>query len=210
MISLCSGWEYTQRWTEEFLRGEGEGEPVRLPHNVREVPQHYAGPQDYETVCGYRRTLKLPAGCEEKRLFLQFDGAAHIATVYVNGKVCAEHRCGYTAFRAEITDLVDLQGENTVAVRLDCTENGEIPPFGFVIDYLTYGGLYREAWLDIRSRAYIEDLFVYTPELDLLEARLELSGTADDLRLSVWDGENCLASQQGGDRFRLRVPGVKP
>ena len=210
MISVCSGWEFTEQWTEAFLRGEGEGEPVRLPHSVREVPQHYAGPRDYEMVCGYRRSLTLPGGCEGKRLFLQFDGAAHIAAVYVNGKLCAEHRCGYTAFRAEITDLVDLQGENRVAVKLDCTENGQIPPFGFVIDYLTYGGLYREAWLDIRERNYIEDLFVYTPALDRLEARLELTDPEQAVRLSVWDGERCLISEEGGRRFSLRIPGVRP
>ncbi len=209
MISICSGWEFTEQWTEAFLRGEGEGVKVRLPHTVRETPQHYAGPQDYEMVCGYRRQLKLPAGLQDKRVFLQFDGAAHLATVYVNGKECASHRCGYTAFRVEITDFA-VEGENSLAVKLDCTENGSIPPFGFVIDYLTYGGLYREAWLDIRSRDYIEDLFVFTPGLDLLEARLELTDPTMLTRLSVWDGEKCLASALGHDRFTVRVPYAEP
>ena len=210
MISLCSNWEFTEQWSESFLRGEGEALTVRLPHNVRELPLHYAGPQDYEMICGYRRKLELPADSTGKRLFLQFDGAAHIATVYVNGVECAHHRSGYTAFRAEITELVKPEEENTVAVKLDCTENGAVPPFGFVIDYLTYGGLYREAWLDVRSRNYIEDLFVYTPELDRLEARLELTDPGLSVRLSVWDGERCLAEASGTDRFSLQVPGVTP
>lgn len=210
MISICSGWEFTEQWSEAFLRGEQEGTKVRLPHNVKELPLHYAGPQDYEMICGYRRSLELPADCAGKRLFLQFDGAAHIATVYVNGVECAHHRSGYTAFRAEITDLVRPEGENTVAVKLDCTENGEIPPFGFVIDYLTYGGLYREAWLDVRSQDYIEDLFVFTPSLDRLEARLELTDPKKLVRLSVWDGEKCLASELGHDLFTVRVPGAEP
>ncbi len=209
MISLCSGWEYTERWTEAFGRGEGEGIPVRLPHSGREIPQHFAGPGDYERICGYRRLLSLPPEAEGKRVFLQFDGAAHIARVFCNGVLCAEHRCGYTAFRAEITGLVRPGGENRIAVQLDCTENGEIPPFGFVIDYLTYDGLYREAWLDLREQDMIEDLFVFTPETELLEARLELSRPGLRTRLSVWDGENCLACQEGGERFRIRIPGVK-
>ena len=210
MISLCSGWEFTERWTEAFLRGEGEAVSVRLPHNVRELPLHYAAPRDYEMVCGYRRKLLLPPEVRGKRIFLQFDGAAHIATVYCNGVRCAEHRCGYTAFRAEITELVKFGEENRIAVKLDCTENGEIPPFGFVIDYLTYGGLYREAWLDLRSTDYIEDLFVFTPSLDLLEARLELTKPERMVRLSVWDGEKCLASALGHDLFTLRVPRAEP
>ncbi len=210
MISLCSGWEFTEQWSESFLRGEGEALSVRLPHNVRELPLHFSGPQDYEMICGYRRKLELPAESAGKRIFLQFDGAAHIATVFVNGVECARHCSGYTAFRAEITDLVKPEGENTVAVKLDCTENGTVPPFGFVIDYLTYGGLYREAWLDLRNRDYIEDLFVYTPALDRLEARLELTDPRLQVRLSVLDGERCLAEAAGQDRFSLQVPGVTP
>lgn len=34
-----------------------------------------------------------------------------------------------------------------------------IPPFGFVIDYMTYGGLYREVWLDIKEKTYLKDVF---------------------------------------------------
>lgn len=32
-----------------------------------------------------------------------------------------------------------------LAGKLDTSENPAVPPFGFVVDYLTYGGLYREA-----------------------------------------------------------------
>ena len=210
MISICSGWEYTEQWSEDFLRGEGTGTPVRLPHNVQELPLHYSGPRDYERVCGYRRTLRLPEEAAGKRVFLQFDGAAHIARVYCNGVLCCEHRCGYTAFRAEITDLVDFGADNRIAVELDCTENGSIPPFGFVIDYLTYGGLYREVWLDLRERDHIRDLFVYTPSLDRVEARLELSRPGLPVRLSLWDGDACLLKETGGERFSLRLPGLTP
>ena len=209
MISLCSGWEFTEQWSEDFQQGAGEAVPVRLPHTVQQVPLHYAGPQDYERISGYRRSLDIPESDRGQRLFLQFDGAAHIATVYVNGEKCAEHRCGYTAFRVEITDLVNYGGENRVTVKLDSTENGAVPPFGFVIDYLTYGGLYREVWLDKRPRTYIEDLFTFTPSLDRLEARLTLTDPKQMVRLSVWDGEKCLASELGHDHFTVRVPGAR-
>jgi beta-galactosidase len=86
-----------------------------------------------------------------KRCFLQFDAAAHIATVYVNGRELKTHRCGYTAFRVEFTEVAVWGAENLVAVRLDSTENSSIPPFGFVIDYLTYGGLYRPAYMELTA-----------------------------------------------------------
>lgn len=177
MISLCNHWEFTQQWSDSFLLGEGVSEPVRLPHTVQELPLHYADHNSYQMVCGYRRKLEISKEMVGKRLFLQFDGAAHIATVYLNGKELAHHRCGYTAFRVEITGFAQ-PGENMVAVKLDTTENPEIPPFGFVIDYLTYGGLYREVWLDVRNESLITDLYITTPTTDTVH--LEISAERAD------------------------------
>ena len=173
MQSLCNGWEFIPRATEEFLCGRGAGEAIRLPHNVTPLPLHYADHNAYQAICAYRRNLHIPAEYQGKRLFLQFDGAGHIATVFVNGQETMTHRCGYTAFRIEITDLVEYGCDNLISVRLDTTENPEIPPFGFVIDYLTYGGLYREVWLDVRENSHISDIYITTPTLTT--ARIELT-----------------------------------
>ena len=108
--SICDSWEFTRRWNEDFLNFQGEGEMV-------ELPLHYVNHEEYQLVCGYRRKLTLPEDISGKRYFLQFDGAAHIATVFVNGMAAGEHRCGYTAFRLEITGLVK-PGENDLALRL--------------------------------------------------------------------------------------------
>jgi len=171
MLSLCNNWEFIPNWFEGFETGEGQGTAVRLPHTVQECPQHYTDHKSYEMVCGYRRKLDLGPELEEKYIFLQFDGAAHIATVFINGVEVRTHRCGYTGFRVDITEAVVLGGENILAVKLDTTENPDVPPFGFVIDYLTYGGLYREVWLDVKEKSYIEDLYITTPDLTTLKIK---------------------------------------
>ena len=211
MVSLNNGWNFVYEWSEAFLNGEVEGEPVRLPHTVQEIPLHYASPEYYETVSGYRRKLDILPEYAGKRLFLRFDGAAHIAYVYINGKQVFEHRCGYTAFEVEITDYVNFTEENYVAVKLDSTENPDIPPFGFVIDYLTYGGLYREVWLDVRPQTYIADVFVYTPGLSRLKAAVSVEGKSRGYRAIsyVIDGETCIASAEGRE-IDIDVPDVTP
>ena len=193
--SLCNHWEFTESWSEAFGQGEGIAMPVRLPHTVRELPLHYADHNAYQMLCGYRRKLAIPAQYAGKRLFLQFDGAAHIATVYVNGQEVCHHRTGYTAFRCEITDLV-IPGEDAlIAVKLDTTENPQVPPFGFVIDYLTYGGLYREVWLDVREQSYIEDIFVTTQAEDV-HVQFQTQG-ANICRLSVLEEDGtCVLTKQ--------------
>lgn len=184
MQSLCDGWEFTRQWTHAFGLGQGTGTPVRLPHNAADLPTHYGDHNAYQMICGYRRPLPIPAEYVGKRLFLQFDGAGHIATVYINGQKAGHHRTGYTAFRVEITDFVTPSQDAMIAVELDTTENPATPPFGFVIDYLTYGGLYREVWLDVREQSCIEDIFVTTPRPDLIHAEIRTQG-ANLCRLSV-------------------------
>ena len=174
--SLCNFWEFTENWFDGFALGEGEGEKVRIPHNVKEMPLHYSDHEAYQMVCGYRQVIHFDPDLRGKRHILQFDGAAHIATVYCNGVELMTHRCGYTAFRVDITEQVRYGEENIIAVKLDTTENPAVPPFGFVIDYLTYGGLYREVWLENKHERHIEDIYLTTPDLHTLKIQVTAVG----------------------------------
>ncbi len=207
MIRLDNNWEFSETWSDAFARFEGKAQPVRLPHNVRELSLHYADPADYSMLCGYRRKLEIPENLRGKRLFLQFDGAAHIATVYCNGRPAAVHSCGYTGFRTEITNFVRYGEENTVTVRLDTSENAAIPPFGGMVDYLTYGGIYRDVFLDVRPADYIEDIFIYTPDLDKAHIDLKIKGDHDGVMLKILDahGDDVYSLTASGDRFDLTL-----
>ena len=213
MLSLCNNWEFITDWFDGFAVGEGEGSSVRLPHTVKEIPLHYADHASYQMVCGYRRKLEIYPEYAGKRLFLQFDGAAHIATVYVNGAELTTHRCGYTAFRVEVTDHVIPGADNWIAVKLDTTENPAVPPFGFVIDYLTYGGLYREVWLDVRSKSYIEDLYITTPNLSTLKIKTTVPDAKGCILLvELFKGEHLLVRKAFQAEGVITIDGlyVKP
>ena len=213
--SLCNHWEFTEQWSDAFCRGEPVGcRPVRLPHTCRELPLHYADPSDYEMVCGYRRTLTVP---DAPRVFLRFDGAAHQAEIYLNGQLAGQHQGGYTGFTIEITDLVHRGTENLLAVRLDTREDPSLPPFGFVIDYLTYGGLYREVWLETSPQSRVSDLFVYTPTLT--EATVQLTVEAPEkaaalrVRLCSSAGKTLVSRQLSpaeSAECRLTLPDAAP
>ena len=185
MIRLNNNWEFTEHWSEAFAAWEESGENIRLPHTTKILPLHYIDPNEYQMVCGYRRILKADESMKGKRVFLQFDGAAHIATVYFNGSELGTHSCGYTAFRYEITDLIDFENDNRIAVKLDSTENPAVPPFGFIIDYLTYGGIYRDVWLDVRGSVMVKDIFVETPDLTHANVNVSLDGDPAGCRLAV-------------------------
>lgn len=217
--SFCDGWEFTRHWTEAFGKGlpVPKQQDVRLPHTCREVPLHYASPADYEMVCGYRKQFRVPPVQAAPRLFVRFDGAAHQAVVRINGKLAGQHRGGYTGFAVEITDLVDREGENLLTVQLDTREDPAIPPFGFVIDYLTYSGLYREVWLEATAESRLTDLFVYTPTLHeaVVQWTAELTPAAVAVRIRLETADGTLLAEQTAQaaetgKIQLSVPDAQP
>ena len=213
MIALNNNWEFTTEWNEDFLRWrDGSNEKVRIPHTVKELPLHYINERDYQMISGYRRKISIPKKADGKRIFLQFDGAAHIATVYVNGIELMTHKGGYTAFRVEITNHVIAGEKCEVAVKLDSTENPTVPPFGFVIDYLTYGGIYRPVWLDIEEKDFISDIFVSTPSLDTVHVITTIDGDENlekTIRVKELDGTVVGEKITDKNDITLRVPDPK-
>ena len=167
-IFLNDRWEFTELWDNSFATGEGAQDGtsfavVRLPHTCKETPFHYFDESVYQMCCGYRRELYAPEEWDGRMVILTVEAAGHRAEVWLNGEKLAEHNCGYTAFSVELTGL--RPGEkNLLAICVDSRETLNIPPFGYVIDYMTYGGLYREVRLDVTEKEYIEDVFV-RPEI---------------------------------------------
>jgi beta-galactosidase len=131
---------------------------------------------EYAFVSTYRRRFMLPEALDGRRLFLDFEGVMIAATVVINGHSLGEHDGGYTPFSHDITDYVG-EGENVLQVRVDSTERPDIPPFGFIVDYLTFGGIYREVSLRYVEPVYIRDVFVRTTDV--------LSGTPV-VEVDVW------------------------
>lgn len=189
----------------DYDKGFDSAETVRLPHTVKELPYNYVDCDDYQTVCGYRKSFFAPAEWTGKLLSLRFDGAAHSATVYCNGAEVARHDCGYTAFEADLTPQIRFGSENIITVRLDCRETLNLPPFGFVIDYLCYGGLYREVTLLVRSKGYIGDVLIENTDDRQIRVRISTERSVRGSRLisSVVGDDGTVIASAGGDRFTV-------
>lgn len=164
-LYLNDDWLFTEQFEDSLMAPEypeNTLQPVRLPHTCKETPFHYFDESLYQMVSGYRRHLLIPADWQGKRILLTFEGAAHDSTVFCNGKKVGEHHCGYTAFTVDLTDSVLYGQDNLLCVRLDSRENLNVPPFGYVIDYMTYGGIYRDVRLEVKEKVSLSDIFVHT------------------------------------------------
>lgn len=164
-LYLNDDWLFTEQFEDSLMAPEypeNTLQPVRLPHTCKETPFHYFDESLYQMVSGYRRHLLIPKDWQGKRIQLTFEGAAHDSTVFCNGKKVGEHHCGYTAFTVDLTDNVLYGQDNLLCVRLDSRENLNVPPFGYVIDYMTYGGIYRDVRLEVKEKVSLSDIFVNT------------------------------------------------
>ena len=164
-LYLNDDWLFTEQFEDSLMAPEypeNTLQPVRLPHTCKETPFHYFDESLYQMVSGYRRHLLIPKNWQGKRILLTFEGAAHDSTVFCNGKKVGEHHCGYTAFTVDLTDNVLYGQDNLLCVRLDSRENLNVPPFGYVIDYMTYGGIYRDVRLEVKEKVSLSDIFVHT------------------------------------------------
>ena len=162
-IDINNGWLWAEEFNEEMVKPsyeEGGMESVRIPHTVKVTPLNYFDAHVYQMVSCYRKTIDVPAEWKDKNVFITFDAVAHEAEVYVNGVSVAKHSCGYTAFTADLSDYLKFGEKNVIAVKCDSRESLNVPPFGFVIDYMTYGGIYREVHLDVKEKDHIKDVFV--------------------------------------------------
>ncbi|MDD6039031.1 MAG: glycoside hydrolase family 2 TIM barrel-domain containing protein [bacterium] len=155
------GWLFSEKYCDDMLSDACEGmKEVRLPHTAKETPFHYFDESIYEMECCYIKKFSPQPQWQGKIVTLTFEGAAHGAYVYLNGTFIGEHHSGYTAFTVELQEHLRYDGENILTVRLDTRENQNIPPFGYVVDYMTYGGIYRDVYLEIKEPAHIIDVFV--------------------------------------------------
>ncbi len=146
---------------------------VVLPHTNVQLPWHNFDDRLYEFVSTYRRRFHLPAQARGKRVFVDFEGAMTASTVFINGARLGEYKGGFTPFSFELTPHLNPEAENVLVVHLDSTERADIPPFGNEIDYMTFGGIYREVQLRIVPHTSIENIHARTLDI-LTNPRLEI------------------------------------
>ncbi len=168
-------------------------EMINIPHHGIETPYNNFNESMLEVVLSYVKMIDIKKTWEGKLLKLQFEGVAHQAKVYVNHKYILEHRGGYTPFEVDITDEVIYGQENEILVVVDSKEDPSIPPFGGVVDYLGYSGIYREVSLLVVEKQYIKSIFIQTDGTAKIKLEIGLSQNNGELDVIIQNGKSKVA-----------------
>jgi beta-galactosidase len=151
---------------------------IKLPHDFNGGidgvnNDMFKGPSQYRGPAWYRTKFTVDAANSAKKVFIEFEGAALVATVWVNGDSIGQHRGGYTAFTYDITASVKFGQDNVLAVKVTSANDPTVAPWMFVpfgtyptsCDYGVYGGIYRDVSLIVTDKVKIEATFQTTPNV---------------------------------------------
>jgi beta-galactosidase len=167
VLPMNRNWRFSpQRLANDTARdfNDSRFDLVTIPHTNKKLPWHSFDEKSYQFVSIYRRRFKLPHEARGHHVFVDFDGAMTASIVWFNGQRLGEYKGGYTPFTFELTQHLDWDRDNVLAVELDSTERKDIPPFGGAIDYLTFGGIYRDVSLRLVAATYLENIFAQTKD----------------------------------------------
>ena len=169
----------------------------------------------------YRRTFQRPAAAAAgERLLMHFGACDWHCTVYVNGRQVADHRGGYDAFTADVTEALRPAGDQEVVVAAyDPTDKFGQPRGKQVskaegIWYTPVTGIWQTVWLEPVPAASVEKLRI-TPDVAAGVLRLVASGRGTAARQRV----RAVATAEGrevgraegavGAELRVAVPNAR-
>lgn len=107
----------------------------------------------------YRKTFTLPASYEGKKIFIEFDGVYRNSDIWINGHHIGNYPSGYLGFICDVTDHVNFDLPNTLAVKVDARLKE-----GWWYEGC---GIYRPVRLVITDKLYIPQwgTHVITPDI---------------------------------------------
>ena len=143
--------------TKEF--NDKDWTVVSLPDGIEYLPTEASGCINYQGEVWYRKHFMPDAALKGKKLFLHFEAIMGKSKVFVNGKLLTEHFGGYLPVIADVTDVLDWNGDNVIAVWADNSDDPSYPPGKAqdVLDYTYFGGIYRDCWLIAHNNVFITD-----------------------------------------------------
>jgi beta-galactosidase/beta-glucuronidase len=169
---------------------------IRVPYPP-ESPASGVEERGYHRVVWYRRRFDRADAGEGpgERVVLRFGALDYRASVWVNGRLVAEHEGGHTPFAADVTPVLSDTGPQLIVVRAEDDPRDLTQPRGkqdwrerpHAIWYERTTGIWQPVWLEPLPPVHV-DALTFTPDLDrsVLRVRVRLGGRLpEDLRLSV-------------------------
>ncbi len=124
----------------------------------------------------YRKQFSLLPEEEGRHFELQFDGIYRHAKIWINDIYVGVQYDGYTSFYYDITDYLHFDKPNTIAVRVD---NSDQPN----ARWYTGSGIYQNVWLNKVNPLHIKHwgTYITTPTVNNQEAEVDITTVIENM-----------------------------
>lgn len=218
-INLNDWWVFSKECNFIPKKLPEDWEIVCLPHTWNADDGQDGGADYFRGACWYATELESPQREVNDRIYLEFDGANSVTTVYLNGSQVAYHEGGYSRFRVDVTDALEEE-DNLLAVCVDNSERSNVYPQ--TADFTFYGGLYRDVNLIVAPRTHFEldywgaDGLTVSAKTDgsvSLRAYVANAEEGDSVQFEILDAEGRTAAEgftpaTSDCRMELTIPDV--
>lgn len=136
-----------------------EWDLVSLPDGIEYVPSEASGCVNYQGEVWYRKHFTPEETWKGKQLFLHFEAIMGKAKVWINGTLVNEHYGGFLPVIANVTEYLNYEEDNVIAVWADNSNDPSYPPGKpqDMLDFTYSGGIYRDCWMIVHNKVFITD-----------------------------------------------------
>lgn len=166
---------------------------VNLPHSWNAIDGQDGGNDYYRGTCYYAKEIdqcNLPAG---EKYYLEINGANSSADVYVNGRKLAHHDGGYSAWRVDVTDVLNVH--NLFVIAVDNSANDTVYPQN--ADFTFYGGIYRNVNIIVVGESHFDLEYYGGPGIKVTP---QVKGSDADIEVEVY-----LAGAKKGQKLEYKI-----
>jgi len=123
----------------------------------------------------YRKAFDVPSNWKDKKIAIYFEGVYMNSEVFINGKSVGIQPYGYTSFRYDLTPYLEFGKKNTIAVRVDNSQQKNCR-------WYSGSGIYRHVWLMVTDQVHLNDwgVAITTPEVTDKKATVKVSTTVSN------------------------------
>ena len=107
-----------------------DAQPIAVPASYNDQNDQTTALRRHYGWAWYQRKVTLPAFCAGQRVVLRFGSVTHTAKVWLNGKLIAQHKGGFTPFEADVTALLHPGETALLTVACDNRVNHSTLPVG--------------------------------------------------------------------------------
>ena len=170
-----------------------------------------------EDLLWYRRTFELDDSWKGKDVILNFGAVDFECRIWINGKFAGSHRGGNLPFSFDITRFLKRSGSQLVEICVADPTNAGTNARGKQslhperIWYTAVSGIWQTVWVEAVNRTRFTQIL---PVADIDVASVDLTFRTqnargdEQVRISVYDGDNVVKTQTGkvSEKMRISVP----